>query len=303
MLLRAARRAPAASRAPASDSTGSGPRQLAQEADHLRGRMRCVLRLSVRRAQVEAVSAGTGLAPRRRRDGATKSIYRRLARDRLTCGPHAHFAGHAGPTSMRTARADQHWLGAGGRGAHNASRKVAIRGWIRVLQRVPNKLQCRPDRCGASDWQRFSGDTSSIAIWGAANAASVVSPTAGLPAATAMPRCCRHVRARSPVEAAGSDRHGDAVELEKFQHGLAHDPRNQRHQRFALAARHGDGFRSPECRPARCRGPRQNQASRAVSMARTRMVEESGRRTWRSLVARPADPPGRWLRAVHTIRR
>ena len=72
---------------------------------------------------------------------------------------------------------------------------------------------------------------------GAAKAVSVVTPTTGLPAASAMPRAAERPT-RNPVKLPGPVVDGDAVERGKGNAGRLHHARDQRHQGFGMAALH-----------------------------------------------------------------
>ena len=50
-------------------------------------------------------------------------------------------------------------------------------------------------------------------------------------------------------EAAGPDGDGDTVEFGKLQRGGVHHPRDQRHQRFGMAADHRHGFARAQVGP------------------------------------------------------
>ncbi len=69
----------------------------------------------------------------------------------------------------------------------------------------------------------------------------MVTPTTGLLAASAMPRAAERPT-RSPVKLPGPVVDRDAVESCEGDTGLLDDARDQRHQRFGMAALHGQRF-------------------------------------------------------------
>ena len=74
-------------------------------------------------------------------------------------------------------------------------------------------------------------------------------------------------------EAAGAGRHHDAVEIGKGQPDVLHDPRNERHQRFGMAADHRQAFARDDAAIAPVSSTAAEQAASAVSMASTRMKQ------------------------------
>ena len=99
----------------------------------------------------------------------------------------------------------------------------------------------------------------------------MVRPMAGLPAASAMPRAAE-MPTRSPVKLPGpvvtAMRSSSANSIS----AAIHDARDQRHQRFGMAAHHGERF-ARLIPAAAVSSTAAEQASSAVSMARTRMIE------------------------------
>ena len=87
------------------------------------------------------------------------------------------------------------------------------------------------------DRRRSPGARRSRRPRGAAKAASVVSPTTGLPAASAMPRAAE-MPTRKPVKLPGPVVTAMRSSAAKAMPDCLHDARDQRHQRFGMAALH-----------------------------------------------------------------
>ena len=116
------------------------------------------------------------------------------------------------------------------------------------------------------------------ATCGAASAESVETPTAGLPAASAMPRAAE-MPTRRPVKLPGPTVTAMRSSSANSQPRRVHDARDQRHHGLGVAAHHAERSLAriaPRCESSTAAA----QAPSAVSMARTRMTRPARSRAF-----------------------
>ena len=283
-------------RARASDSAGSPrPNRLASKLDHRRGSCAGVLRLRVGRAQIKRLRRRAG-RPARRRRAAPPSRCRARARCSTARGGGSPRRPGARPAVARRCR-----------------RAAARRSRPRAHRLAQRRDAAAPPACGRR--RRTLADRraraahrsppppaalSSAAISGAAKAASVDRPTAGLPAASAMPRAAA-MPTRRPVKLPGP-----AVTAMRSRSAKSQRRRAPSRARSAASAlRRG---RAPSaCDSCAAIAPRSvsstaaEQASSAVSMARTRMQIRRHRPRRRTIQYRErsiiSQTPGYWMPA------